>query len=129
MFFNRFHIKSRSDSYSNSFKKDGKTNQAARCITSRITTKAIDSIILIDKFEQQCVVLKGILKSLRLKYHVQTIGIDQPLSNNDLYGHKCIENIKKVYKQSGKCNVQKQLKDIIKAADRIKDSLWNKSYV
>ena len=50
--------------------KDGKPIQAARCIKSRITTKAIDSVLSIDTFEQQCVVLKGML-------HVQTIGIDQ----------------------------------------------------
>ena len=31
----------------------------------------------------------------RLKDHVHTIGIDQLLSNNALYEHKCLENIKK----------------------------------
>ena len=59
------------------FKKYGKTAQAARCIKSRIMTKVIDSIISINKFEQQCVVLKGMLQSTRLKYHLQTIDIDQ----------------------------------------------------
>ena len=64
------------------FKNDGKTAQTARCIKSWIITKVIDYVLLIDKFEQQCVVHKVMLKSLCLKYHVQTIGIDQYLSKN-----------------------------------------------
>ena len=59
------------------FKKDGKTAQDARCIKSRIITKVIDYVLSIDKFEQHCVVLKGMLKSTQLKDQVQTIGIDQ----------------------------------------------------
>ena len=73
----------------------------------------IDSVLLIDIFEQQCVLIKVMLQSLRLKHHVQTIGIDPSLSNNALYEHKCLENIKKLYKQSGKCDNQQQFKDII----------------
>ena len=42
------------------------------------------------------------LQSPRLKDHVQTIGIDQSLSNDAVYEHKCLENIKKLYKQAGK---------------------------
>ena len=55
------------------------------------------------------------LQSPRLKYHVQKIGIYKSLSNNDLYEHKCIENIKKLYRQGGKCDCQQQFKDIIEA--------------
>ena len=44
---------------------------------------------------------------------MQTIGIDQSLSNNAIYGHKCLENMKKLYKQDGKCYNQQQFKDII----------------
>ena len=55
------------------------------------------------------------LQSPRLKYHVLTIGIDQSLGKNSIYGHKCLENIKKLYKQAGKCDYQQQLKDIIEA--------------
>ena len=66
--------------------------------------KAIDSVLSIDKFEQKCVSLKGMLQSPRLKDHVQTIGIDQYLINNVLYKQKYLENIKKVYKQAGKCD-------------------------
>ena len=71
--------------------KEGKSDQAAWCIKSRIMTKVIDSFLSIDTLEQQCVVLKGMLKSSRLKDHVQTIGIDQSLSNNAIYEHKFLE--------------------------------------
>ena len=66
-------------------------------------TKVIDSVIYIDTFEKQCVVLKGMLQSPRLEYHMNTIGIGQYLSNNALYEHKCIQNIKKLYKHASKC--------------------------
>ena len=56
---------------------NGKTAQASRCIKSSIMTKVIDYVLLIDTFEQQCVVFKGVSQSPRLKYHVKTIGIDQ----------------------------------------------------
>ena len=79
-------------------------------------SKVIDYILSIDTFEQQCVVLKCIFKSPRLKNHVQNIGIDPYLSNNAIYEHKCLEKIKKIYKQSGKCDNQKQFKDILEAA-------------
>ena len=72
----------------------------------------IDSVLLIGKFKQQCVVLKSMLQSPRLKYHIQNIGIDQSLSKNAIYEHKCLENIKK-YKQAGKCYNQKQFEDIL----------------
>ena len=56
---------------------NGKTDQSAKCIKSRIMTKVIDYVLLIDIFEQQYVVIKYMLQSLRLKYHVKTIVIDQ----------------------------------------------------
>ena len=56
------------------------------------------------------------LKSLRLKYHVNTIVIDQSLINNDLYEHKYLQKINKVYKHAGKCDNQQQFKYIIEAA-------------
>ena len=46
------------------FQKDGKTSQAARCIKSRIITKAIDYVLSIDTFEHRFVVLKVMLQSL-----------------------------------------------------------------
>ena len=96
--------------------KEGKSDQDARCIKSRIMTKVIDSVLSIDTFEQQIVVLKGMLKSLRLKYHVKTIGIEPSLSNYTIYEHTCLENIKNIHKQAGKCDDQQQFKDIIEAA-------------
>ena len=56
------------------------------------------------------------LQSPRLEYDVQTIGIHPYLSNNAIYEHKCVENIKKLHKQAVKCDNQQQLKDIIEAA-------------
>ena len=72
------------------FKNEGKSDQAAGCIKSRIMTKVIDSVLSIDTFEKKYVMIKSMLHSLRLKDHVQTIGIDQSLSNNALYEHKCL---------------------------------------
>ena len=60
--------------------------------------------------------LKGMLQSPRLKYHVHTMGTDQYLRNNSIYEHKCIESIKNLYKQAGKCEDQIKFKDIIEAA-------------
>ena len=54
-------------------------------------------------------------QSTRLKDQVHTIGIDPSLSNNTIYEHKCLENIKKLYKQAGKCDDQQQFKDILEA--------------
>ena len=98
------------------FQKDGKTAQAARCIKSMMMTKVVYYVLLVCTFEQQCVVLKGMLQSLCLKDHVQTIGIEKSLSNNSLYEHKYLENIKKLYKHAGKCDDQQQFKDILEAS-------------
>ena len=67
------------------------------------TSKVIDYVLSIDIFEQQCAVFKGMLQSPRLKDHIQTIGIDQSLSNNAIYEHKYFENIKNKWK-SGQCD-------------------------
>ena len=93
------------------FMKEGKSDQAARCIKSRIMTTVIDAVLSIYKFEQQYVVLKGMLKSPQLKYHVQTIGIAPSLSNNAIYEQKCLENIKKLYKKAGKCDYRQEFKN------------------
>ena len=71
------------------FKIDGKYQHAVKCVKSRIITKVIDFIILIDTFEKKCVVLKGMLQLTRLKYHMKTIGIGQSLSNSNLFEHRC----------------------------------------
>ena len=45
-----------------------------------------------------------------------TIGVDQSLSHIMLYEHRCLENIKKLYKYSGKYDDKNQYKAIIEAA-------------
>ena len=42
-----------------------------------ILNKAIDSILSIDTFEKQCVVIKCMLQSSCIEDHMNTIGIDQ----------------------------------------------------
>ena len=97
------------------FLKEGKSDQAARCIKSRVMTKVIDYVLSIDTFEQKCVILRVMLQSPRLKDHVQTIGNQPSLSNNSIYEHKCLKNTKILYKQAGKCDNQQQFKDILEA--------------
>ena len=53
------------------------------------------------------------LQSPRLKYHMKTIGIEQSLCNTYYFDHKCLNNIRKIYQHTGKCNDQQNLKDII----------------
>ena len=60
-------------------------------------TKVIDYVLSIDTFEQQPIVINGMLQIMWITDHVQTFGIDQSLRNNDIYEHKYIKNIKKVY--------------------------------
>ena len=50
-------------------------------------TKVIDYVLSIDKFEQKCVFLKGMLQSPSLKDHMKTIGINQSLSNSAHFEH------------------------------------------
>ena len=52
------------------FQKDVETAQASRCIKSRIMNKVIDSILSIDKFEQQYFMLKVMLQSPILKDNI-----------------------------------------------------------
>ena len=97
------------------FQNDGKSAPAASCIKSKIMTKVIDYVILIDTHEQKFVVLKGMLQSPQLKYHVKIYGIDQSLRKNALCEDKCLQNINKLYKHDGKCDGQQQFKDILEA--------------
>ena len=98
------------------FKINGISSHTAQCVTPRITNKAIDYILSIDTFEQQCVVIKGILQSLRLEYHMKNSGIYQSLSNMPSIEHKRLNNIKKIYQHAGKCDDKKNLKDILDTA-------------
>ena len=60
--------------------------------------------------------IKVILQSPRPKDHINTIGIDQSLSNNSIFEHRCLQNIKKLYKHAGKFDDQIRFKYIIEAA-------------
>ena len=55
----------------------GKIAHAAQCYKARAWTKVICLIIDIESFEQQCVIIQGLLQSDRLKQHMVNIGIDQ----------------------------------------------------
>ena len=44
------------------------------------------------------------------------IGVDQSLSNSAMYEHRCLVNIRKLYKSAGKCDDQKQYKVIIESS-------------
>ena len=56
------------------------------------------------------------LQSLRLKYHTKIIGIYQYLRNSALFEQICLQNIKKLYQYSGKCDNHHQFKDILESA-------------
>ena len=58
------------------FQMNGRSSHAAQCVKSWIMNKVIDYIIYIDTFEQQCVVIKGLLQSPHLEDHMKTIDID-----------------------------------------------------
>ena len=73
-------------------------------------------VLPIDTFEQTFVVLKGMLQSPHLKCHVNNIGIDKSLSNSDIFEHRCLQNTNKLYKYSGKCDNQHELKNILDTA-------------
>ena len=51
----------------------GKTDHAEQCPKSRALTQLINLITAIEYFEQQCVIIKGLLHSDRLKQHITTI--------------------------------------------------------
>ena len=75
-----------------------KLTRLSGVLNQKIITKMIDSVLLIDTCEQKCVILKGMLQSPRLKDQVHTIGIEKSLINNAVYEHRCLENIKTLYK-------------------------------
>ena len=57
------------------FQIKGNYSHANQCVKSRITNKAINYILYIDTFEQQCVVIKVMLQLPRFEDHMKTIGI------------------------------------------------------
>ena len=75
--------------------------------------KAVDYIVSINTFEQQCVVIKCMLQSPRIEDHMKNIGIDQSLCKRSYFEHKCLNNIIYIYQHAGKCDDQQKLKDIL----------------
>ena len=53
------------------------------------------------------------LQPSRLEDHMKTIGIDQSLCTRSSFEHKFMNNTKNIYQHAGKCDNQKNLKDII----------------
>ena len=102
-----------------------KSSHAAQCVKSWIINMAADSILSIDKFEQQCVVIKGRLKYPRLEEHMETISIDQSLRNSAILEHRYLKNTNNLYKHAMKCDSQQQFRDILRPLWYIllKDSL------
>ena len=56
------------------------------------------------------------LQSPRLEDHMNTVGINQSLSNRPSVEHKCLNNIKYIYQHAGKCGDQQNLKDVLDSA-------------
>ena len=98
------------------FHVDKKYPHAAQCVKSRVLNKFIDSILSINTFEKQCVVIKCMLKSSRLEDHMKTIGIDLSSFGRSYFEHRCVNNIKKIYQHAGKWDDQQNLKDILEDA-------------
>ena len=98
------------------FQINRRSSHAAQCVKSRILNKAIYYILSIDTFEQQCVVVKCMLKSSRLEDHMKTISIDQLLCKMSYFEQNFLNNIKKIYRHAGKFDDQQNLKDILDTA-------------
>ena len=77
------------------FQVDNKSPHAAQCVKSRVLNKVIDSILYINTFEKQFVVIKCMLQSSRLEDHMKTIGIYQSSFSRSSFEHRCMNNIKK----------------------------------
>ena len=73
-------------------------------------------ILDIESFEQQRVIIKGLLQLERPKNIWLSLEFKKLLSNSEMYEHRCLENIKKLYKYSGKSDEQQHYKAIIEAA-------------
>ena len=75
----------------------------------------MNSILSINTFEKQCVVIKCLLQSSRLEDHMKTIVVDQSSFTRSSFEHRYMNNIKKIYQHAGKCDDQQNIKDIIDA--------------
>ena len=59
--------------------------------------------------------IKVMLQSSRLEYHMKNIGVDQSLCNRYSFEHKFLKNIKKIYQYAGKCDDQQNIKGVLDA--------------
>ena len=76
-----------------------KTHHDAQCSKSRALTKVIDLFLEIKLFDKA---ICDFVSVRAIEKNMATIGVDQSLSNSEIYEHRCLENIKKLYKYAGK---------------------------
>ena len=89
------------------FHINGRYYHAAQCVKSRIMNRFIYYILYIDTFEKQSVVVKGVIQSTRLGYHIKTIGIYQALCTRFTFEHKFLNNIKRYINMQGSVTTNK----------------------
>ena len=97
------------------FHINSKSYHADQYVKSSKFNKVVYSILSIETFEQQCVVIKCMIQSSYIEDHMNTIGVDQSSFTSYSFEHICMNNIKKIYQHAGKCDDQNNLKDIIDA--------------
>ena len=56
------------------------------------------------------------LQSSRIEDHMKTIFIDLSSFTRSSFDHRCMNKINNIYQHAGKCDYQKNLKDILEAA-------------
>ena len=66
------------------FQVNSKSPHSAQCVKSRVLNKAIYSILYIEKFEQQCVVIICMLQSSRLEEYMKILVLTDPHSTYPL---------------------------------------------
>ena len=79
------------------FQVNSKSPHSDQCVKSRVLKKVIYSILSIDTFEQQCVVIKCMLQSSHPEDHMKTIVIDQSSFTRSSFEHRCMKKIKNIY--------------------------------
>ena len=97
------------------FQVNSKSTHANQCFKSRVLNKAIDSILSTETFEQQRVVIKCMLQSSRLEDHMNTIGDERSSFTRSSFEQRCMNNTKKINQHAGKCDNQKNLRNILEA--------------
>ena len=92
------------------FQVNSKSPHSDQCVKSRVLKKVIYSILSIDTFEPQCVVIKCMLQSSHPEDHMKTIGIEQSSFTRSSFEHRCMKKIKNIYQHAGKCDDKKTSK-------------------